>query len=642
MFIEFIETAWKDTISMSFMITTISFLMIFLVLEIRLFINKKKTYNSRVEFIKSMQQKATSGDVTVSIEEQEKYELARQILLVEEGDENTIDLIVRNNKLLAVERFEQILPPFKESNFGFVPSFLTSLGILGTFIGISLGLSTLNLGSGADSNALIAGATGLLDGMKTAFSTSLIGLACGAIFMTVHSLFTKAKMSLFLAKKAELADYLYLVSPIEYLKGLDPEKQDKLANMQAQSMESLKSAGEQFGQVVNALSDFNPDVMGHKIGSNIRDVMQEEFKPLLSQMTDELHILAKIKAESGQEIIEKLTGSLRDEIIKPVAEQIQDVSLSVKESNQSISALTSQLGSVTESLGSSIETIKEFQVDTLKEMKEFSSDLHETLKTFQKETRGTLEMVGEQIAESLRDAQAGMQTQREAFISSANEAEKVMDSARINLEKGLGDIDEKVNNIKDALQRELEAFRVSYQENLTVFFGEQNNNLKGLLSEQEDGLLRVIDQYKDAYTSDLTQRNIFVEKTEKAVEKIVNSTETLNNLVQAVSIFNESQVVDLITQTQQNNEGVVALNKSYTEATDAFGQTIEKLESSLTNYFENTTDRTERFFKEVDDSTATIMRNLTAAASAIVVASNGGVSSNKENMPQVREIKNAS
>ena len=60
-----------------------------------------------------------------------------------------------------------------------IPSLLTSLGILGTFMGLSRGLSSLNF---ADSTELVEGIPVLLEGMRFAFGTSVAGISCSIVF----------------------------------------------------------------------------------------------------------------------------------------------------------------------------------------------------------------------------------------------------------------------------------------------------------------------------------------------------------------------------------------------------------------------------------------------------------------------------
>ena len=60
-----------------------------------------------------------------------------------------------------------------------IPNLLTSLGILGTFMGLSRGLSSLNF---ADASELIMGIPDLLGGMRFAFGTSVAGISCSIVF----------------------------------------------------------------------------------------------------------------------------------------------------------------------------------------------------------------------------------------------------------------------------------------------------------------------------------------------------------------------------------------------------------------------------------------------------------------------------
>ena len=60
-----------------------------------------------------------------------------------------------------------------------IPNLLTSLGILGTFMGLSRGLSSLNF---ADASQLVSGIPNLLSGMRFAFGTSVAGISCSLVF----------------------------------------------------------------------------------------------------------------------------------------------------------------------------------------------------------------------------------------------------------------------------------------------------------------------------------------------------------------------------------------------------------------------------------------------------------------------------
>lgn len=59
---------------------------------------------------------------------------------------------------------------------------MTGLGILGTFIGLTIGLSKFNLGSDIDTSLMQTSISGLLEGIKTAFITSIFGVVYSLLF----------------------------------------------------------------------------------------------------------------------------------------------------------------------------------------------------------------------------------------------------------------------------------------------------------------------------------------------------------------------------------------------------------------------------------------------------------------------------
>ena len=64
-----------------------------------------------------------------------------------------------------------------------IPGLLTSLGILGTFLGLMRGLTGLDM---TDADTLMDGIPVLLDGMRFAFGTSVAGISCSLIFNMIN------------------------------------------------------------------------------------------------------------------------------------------------------------------------------------------------------------------------------------------------------------------------------------------------------------------------------------------------------------------------------------------------------------------------------------------------------------------------
>lgn len=68
-----------------------------------------------------------------------------------------------------------------------IPGMMTSLGILGTFIGLVKGLSGLQI-SGADIVVMQQSIARLIEGMKDAFYTSIAGVVCAVSFQLIRRL----------------------------------------------------------------------------------------------------------------------------------------------------------------------------------------------------------------------------------------------------------------------------------------------------------------------------------------------------------------------------------------------------------------------------------------------------------------------
>lgn len=114
------------------------------------------------------------------------HQLVRRVCLTEKVKGRRI--VVFSNGLVAVNQsVEHFIPQPPNQELKSLPALLTTIGILGTFTGISFGL--YNLGSGwEDATQLVSQAKELLGGMKTAFFTSLAGMtASGAAMITLSA-----------------------------------------------------------------------------------------------------------------------------------------------------------------------------------------------------------------------------------------------------------------------------------------------------------------------------------------------------------------------------------------------------------------------------------------------------------------------
>ncbi len=93
-----------------------------------------------------------------------------------------IEILITAKYLLTSKKSYRKLRITPRSPLRFVTALCTSIGVLGTFYGIQQGLQGINLGDISNSQQLMNSSIELLGNMKTAFSTSLMGLGSGSLF----------------------------------------------------------------------------------------------------------------------------------------------------------------------------------------------------------------------------------------------------------------------------------------------------------------------------------------------------------------------------------------------------------------------------------------------------------------------------
>lgn len=140
-----------------------------------------------------------------------------------------------------------------------MPAIMTGLGILGTFVGLTLGLYTLNLNStGAD--GLQTQINNLISSSGTAFITSLFGI----LFSLAYSWKLSSFKDAFFTSYAEVIDYLY--SKLPYL------SESQLL------IDSVNTLHDQTDSIKDSL-ELYATTLGSSLSANIGDVIEEKLIP---------------------------------------------------------------------------------------------------------------------------------------------------------------------------------------------------------------------------------------------------------------------------------------------------------------------------------------------------------------------------
>ena len=188
----------------------------------------------------------------------------------------------------------------------------TSLGVLGTFIGLSMGLSGLNV---LDSEALRIGIGGLIGGMQVAFYTSVLGVVLSIIWIFVDRFISKGIEGEIEWHSNELALLLNADDEEIFLNRLEKITQQQSDQLKTILTDALEHVMEPFVQTVQH---------GNNSIHTSFDKMQEQLR---EQAETSKEHLALMKNQSN-EVSEKLIGSITSETQETIGQFAEMMNIS--------------------------------------------------------------------------------------------------------------------------------------------------------------------------------------------------------------------------------------------------------------------------------------------------------------------------
>lgn len=671
--IQFITNLFSDTVTAIIIISILSCFSFFLYREWRTNANERK----RLKEIATIASRHNSEKIMASaLSESELVWVTDH--LVYEIEEDSFIIERKNGLWLSKSPITQMLPAYDVSRYKLVPALLTSIGITGTFLGITLGLSEFNMAG--ESKALLASAAQLLEGMKTAFYTSLAGLSLSAVFMAVMKISSSSIAKAQNQFTVSIAKQYLEASPIMYLKNISNENQQEVIDAQLKSAQVMESLGGSMNAVVEQLSTlsqtFNGEVIATTISRAVTESLETQMTPALEGIRTELATLKEIKEQNQKELVELMIGEMKIQLIEPVVKELEKTSNAVERNNEVSELLNRNVENVITRTAETVKTIDKFQQETMVKLQSFAESLKDILSSFKQDTQGAMGTIAQEVQLMLNSATEGMDKQRIAFEDSSKtaasafegikesmdnalsdrqqaeqalfnnvknriasllkesqeifdkqtkvletvgeEASGLMSSAKDELISGLGDIDKKVISMSHTVQTELEAFREQYQQNLTSYFTQQNNLLEGSLGKQRDGLNGVVENFRKVFESEYqTRHNLLQELTAQHTE-LQKSAKTIEQVAKAIGLNEASKMAELQDAAQTMGREIGQLKKEYSKAAATFNDVTENLPKAMDEYFTRANQSFEGFFTEFDTAASSIHNKLSQAAGYLI------------------------
>ncbi|MFM2248310.1 MAG: hypothetical protein RL071_4385 [Pseudomonadota bacterium] len=398
-----------------------------------------------------------------------------------------------------------------------VQALLISLGLVGTFVGLSMGLQEAvpcidpqsrgftdcvedavaktgdDLAALSDAEkegaAMRAGMSELLDGAKLAFSKSIAGVGLGIIYLFalrwIEAELRRTRRAFVLRELRAYAVFTdvdrmtaKLVEGMSGQKAL-AEGAEKLGS----AARGIQDAVAPLQGVATNLQSVSADAIGVKVGEAVRMAVIQELKPTLAGINQQL-VAVKALVEQVQQYkvendrvvtarLQELTTQLRDEVLTPMSAEVQRGSEQTRRAAEAMNALQPVLN----------DAAAATRKATLQ-----SELLTKNLVTFQKETMAglqahaeqqsrTLIQAGDSIQAAVEAAVHGLKEQESAFKSAARQAEQTFVAQTLAVDRAGKASAEAITNAGNAASEVLK----KVQDELVVGINAQIEELGRLL-----------------------------------------------------------------------------------------------------------------------------------------------------------------
>ncbi|WP_071394824.1 hypothetical protein [Bacillus tuaregi] len=424
-----------------------------------------------------------------------------------------------------------------------------SIGVLGTFIGLSAGLSDLNVG---DTESLRTGIGSLLEGMKVAFYTSVWGVFLSLLW-TFYDRFIGHSLELQIDWHAEKLDYLLSTEDEELflnrLEKISRNQADHLKTLLTDAMErAMQPMVAQIQQSQNHVQDAFHQ-LSHQF-ENINHGMESQSKLLESQ----IELTQKNSVDLTDRLVDQITGGT-EESITQFSQLIHDT-----------------------------QTMQQNMMSTLNQVVDSFSMMHQQQNATSEKTERVFSRF-DRLSQEL-EAMGGSYQQAHSYM--ANLSEQIQTVQNLTLEqlpvqqdvlksnKLLAEKYEKVTQGFSEFNEKAESKHEELLTKLITISSEMSTNYQGISSGFKDSL--------EVQKQALVDSNQLLTNAQHIVDSIVSISPQLDHILNSIETLsdhlNEAQTIQnqLLPVQHDIAKSSNQLAQKYDHLTDGFNEFNEKIE----------------------------------------------------------------
>lgn len=547
---------------------------------------------------------------------------------------------------------------------------LVGLGLLGTFLGLTLGIKGFDSSNTERINESIQG---LLAGMGTAFLTSLLGMTFSILFTAAdkalrHRLYKDVK---------ELTDKLDSEYYIDDLVLANINQQ----NIINQLYKALKNdLQQQASEIANKLTYTNAEGQNVTIGNAIREILTEntkQSKALMSFSTDLAMELNQgfdvtLSRQMQQKIVPLMESvdtttkavvehidKMADTVSSPATDMMQSVVDELKQSMQSLinefsTGISGSATSELENLAMQLGTATQAMADFPKNMENISATLQVTIE----EVKHAISEISNTSANANSTAMQQMQEQityaTGAISNAITEVKEVMSGISQSSQEQSNQM---VSKLADAAEKmgsfltgTISTLSNSVQQSVKGITDDINSKQTDLIALQEDTTSqtkKLLENFNVGLER-LEKMNEYVTGTmngfKQAQGEITVSTSNLRTISSdmklATELFNKGQndyaarLAQLQTASQKGIDQVTEMLKNSGQLSDEYVQKFDLIKQGLGSIFSQLQSGLTEYSRTVKDTTDKYLASYTSS----LTQTTGALASTIERQNEVTEM----
>ena len=491
---------------------------------------------------------------------------------------------------------------------------LVGLGLLGTFLGLTFGIAGFD---SSDSSNIQQSIQNLLDGMGTAFSTSLLGMFCSLIYTAFDkTLRNKMYRSLYLF--TEHLDEKYYIDDNSLFEMNQKALVETLISAVKTELDSKLMYSNETGENVTignaireiltenteqskALKSFSTD-LAMELNNGFDEVlsrqMQEKILPLMESVDATTKSVVEHIDQMASTVASPASGmmeSVVDELKRSMTAIIDEFKSNLSGSTTSqLEALALQLGTASQTMGDfpkNMENISNTLQVTIDEVKNAISEIS---KTSANANSAAMQQMQEQIAfatGSISNVISEVKEVMNSITQSSQEQSNQMVAKLTDATEKLGSfLDSTIINLSSSVQNSMKSITDdvnSKQADLLALQEDTTSQTKKLLEAFNSGLDRL--EKMNEYVTDTM--NSFKQAQGEISISTGNLRTISGDMKLATELFNKGQsdytekLNQLQLSSQRGIDQVAEMLKNSGQMTDEYAQKFEVIKQGLSGIF---------------------------------------------------------